>query len=77
METTKEDVVVLLENFDDYINPAGDEDPWFTYAEINQQFAWEDVSEPVLGGWVSDLVLAGKVEWRDDTSRGRVFRWLS
>ena len=46
METTKQDVEVLLENFDDYVNPAGDEDPWFTLDEINQQFAWDARSHP-------------------------------
>ncbi len=72
MQTTKEDVAVLLENFDDYVNPAGEEDPWFTYVEINQQFAWEDIPESVLDGWVSDLVIAGKAE----VIEGKV-RWLS
>ncbi len=72
METTKQDVEVLLENFDDYVNPAGDENPWFTLDEINQQFAWKDIPDSVLEGWLSLMVDAGKVE----NQEGK-WRWLS
>ncbi len=77
METTKQDIEVLLENFDDYVNPAGDENPWFTLDEINQQFAWEDIPENVLNGWLSDLLDAGKVEGRLPTPGATEWRWLS
>ena len=72
MKTTKQDVQVLLENFDDYVNPAGDENPWFTLDEINQQFAWDDIPDSVLEGWLSLMVDAGKVE----NQEGK-WRWLS
>ena len=71
--TERKDVEVLLANFADYVNPAGDEDPWFTLDEINQQFAWEDIPDSTLEKWLSDLVTAGKVEVR----RGGAWRWLS
>ncbi|KKL12140.1 hypothetical protein LCGC14_2538780 [marine sediment metagenome] len=72
LETTPEDVAHLLENFDDYVNPAGDEDPWFTLAEINQQFAWEDIPEGTLADWIAELIRAGQVE-----QRANEVRWLS
>ncbi len=72
METTKQDVEVLLKNFDDYVNPAGEENPWFTLDEINQQFAWEDIPDSVLEGWLSLMVEAGTVE----NLEGK-WRWLS
>lgn len=72
METTKQDVEVLLKNFDDYVNPEGVENPWFTLDEINQQFAWEDIPDSVLEGWLSLMVDAGKVE----NQEGK-WRWLS
>ena len=72
LETTREDVAYLLENFSDYVNPAGDEDPWFTLAQINQQFAWEDIPNDVLIGWLDELVIARKVE-----GQGGLWRWAS
>ncbi len=74
METTRQDVEVLLENFDDYVNPASDEDPWFTLDEINQQFAWEDIPDAQLRGWLTELIAEGKVEVRFG---GGKWRWLS
>lgn len=62
LETTREDVATLLENFKEYVNPAGDEDPGFTLAEINQQFAWEDIPHVILREWLTDLSLAGLVQ---------------
>ena len=72
METTRQDVEVLLENFDDYVNPEGVENPWFTLDEINQQFAWEDITEPQLRAWLTELIAEGKVEGH----KGK-WRWLS
>ncbi len=71
-ETTREDVAQLLENFVDYVNPDGDEDPWFTLVEINQQFAWEDIPEGTLADWIAELIRAGQVE-----QRANEVRWLS
>ncbi len=71
--TEQQDVETLLANFADYVNPAGDENPWFTLDEINQQFAWDDIPDDVLEGWLSLMVEAGKVEHGPS---GR-FRWLS
>lgn len=78
METTRQDVEVLLENFDDYVDPAGDENPWFTLDEINQQFAWDDIPDAMLVEWLTELALAGKVqvEILPDEDR-RKYRWLS
>ena len=73
METTRQDVEVLLENFDEYVNPAGDEDPWFTLDEINQQFAWDDIPDSQLRVWLTELVAEGKAEVR----AGGEWRWLS
>ena len=73
METTKQDVEVLLENFDDYVNPAGDENPWFTLDEINQQFAWEDIPDEQLRVWLTELIAESKVE----IGVGGKWRWLS
>ena len=71
-KTTREDVETLLSNFADYVNPGEVRDPWFTLAEINQQFAWEDVPVMVLRVWLDDLVTEGKVQFD-----GEVWRWLS
>ena len=71
--TERRDVEVLLANFADYVNPAGDEDPWFTLDEINQQFAWEDIPDAQLKVWLAELMAEGKVEARD----GEGWRWLS
>ncbi len=71
-ETTHEDIAHLLENFADYVNPDGDEDPWFTLGQINQQFAWEDIPFRDLLAILDNLVIAGKVE----AANGR-YRWLS
>ena len=73
VETERADVEVLLSNFTDYVNPAGDADPWFTLDEINQQFAWEDIPDSTLRDWLSALVTERKVETRD----GKEWRWLS
>lgn len=73
METTRQDVEVLLENFDDYVNPAGKADPWFTLNEINQQFAWEDIPDVELRAWLIELVAEGKVE----ALVGGKWRWRS
>jgi hypothetical protein len=70
--TERRDVEVLLANFADYRNPEGEEDPWFTLDEINQQFAWDDIPEATLVGWLSALVVANKVE-----VDGGKWRWLS
>ncbi len=75
METTKQDVEVLLENFDDYVNPAGEENPWFTLDEINQQFAWEDIPDATLVEWLTELVTENKVQVRE--LHGGEYRWLS
>ena len=72
VSTTRKDVEVLLANFADYRNPDGDTDPWFTLDEINQQFAWEDIPDSVLEGWLSLMVEAGTVE----NLEGK-WRWLS
>ena len=82
LETTLDDVAVLLETFADYVNPNGDKDPWFTLVEINQQFAWEDIPEITLADWLSELVRAGKVAQRAGSRpRGKTasseWRWLS
>ncbi len=71
--TERGDVEVLLANFADYRNPDGEEDPWFTLDEINQQFAWEDIPDAQLKVWLSELMAEGKVEARD----GEGWRWLS
>ncbi len=73
--TERKDVEALLANFADYVNPEGDEDPWFTLDEINQQFAWENIPESTLKEWLSDLVIAGKVALRDEGEE-REWRWL-
>ena len=72
LETTPEDVAHLLENFAEYVNPDGKEDAWFTLEEINQQFAWEDISTSTLAGWIGNLIAEGKV-----TQKGNEVRWLS
>ena len=78
LETTREDVAHLLETFADYINPAGYNDPWFTLAEINQQFAWENVPETTLLVWLSELVDAGRVTRKGDRRhiKGPEWRWV-
>lgn len=77
-QTTKEDVATLLENFSDYVNPQQEFDPWFTLAEINQQFAWDDVPDSTLINWLMEMQQDGKVEAKlapepEDTE----YRWLS
>lgn len=71
--TERKDVEVLLANFADYRNPEGEEDPWFTLDEINQQFAWEDIPDEQLSAWLMQLKTDGKVEER----LGGSWRWLS
>ncbi len=71
--TERGDVEVLLANFADYRNPDGEEDPWFTLDEINQQFAWEDIPDEQLRVWLTELIAEGKVE----IGAGGEWRWLS
>lgn len=76
--TTKADVEHLLENFASYINPNQEFDPWFTLAEINQQFAWEDIPEDILVDWLNEMSQEGKVEARLGKTREETeWRWLS
>lgn len=75
-ETTKQEVVDLLENFKDYVNSDGVEDPWFTLDEINQQFAWDDIPHNVLRRWLKELVAEGNVESRRVKVFWREWRWL-
>src|SRR5690606_36847068 len=76
--TTKADVEHLLEYFASYINPNQEFDPWFTLAEINQQFAWEDIPEDTLVGWLNEMSQEGKVEVRPGKTREETeWRWLS
>lgn len=74
--TTKADVAILLETFADYVNPDGAHDPWFTLAEVNQQFAWDDIPDAELTEWLDALVTDGKAvsEIQDDE---RVWAWQS
>ena len=75
---TKADVENLLENFASYINPNQEFDPWFTLAEINRQFAWEDIPEDTLVGWLNEMSQEGKVEIRPGKTREETeWRWLS
>ena len=76
-ETTKEHVEILLENFSDYVNPDGIEDPWFTLAEINQQFAWEDIPEDTLEEWLAELSEEGKVGIQTNDQGELEWRWLA
>lgn len=76
MNTGKQDVSDLLENFAGYVNPAGEHDPWFEVTEINQQFAWDDVDETQLVEWLDELVAEGVAESRMNV-QGRVeWRWI-
>lgn len=76
MNTGKQDVRDLLENFAGYVNPAGEHDPWFEVTEINQQFAWDDVDETQLVEWLDELVAEGVAESRMN-AQGRVeWRWI-
>lgn len=76
IETTKQDVSDLLENFADYVNPDGRDDPWFRVGEINQQFAWDDIDEDELTRWLEELTEDGALE--EGTEDGeRAWRWLS
>lgn len=76
IETTKDQVEQLLGNFADYVNPEGDHDPWFTLAEINQQFAWDDIDDVTLEGWLGEMVEAGHVIF-DVQEDGKVWAWRS
>lgn len=75
-ETTKAHIEALLENFSDYVNPDGVEDPWFTVAEINQQFAWDDIPEDTLTDWLDELIFEGSVTTEDQDGEA-VYRWAS
>lgn len=75
-QTTGDDVATLLETFSDYVNPAGEWDPWFTLTEINQQFAWDDIPDDVLAGWLDELHTAAKVAAAYQNGE-MVWRWLS
>ena len=74
--TTKSDVATLLETFADYVNPAGEEDPWFTLAEINQQFAWDDIPTKELTSWLDEMVNSGLARTEKQDGE-RVWAWLS
>ena len=76
-QTTRQDVEALLANFDDYVNPAGVENPWFTLDEINQQFAWEDIPDATLVEWLTELALVGKVQVDILPEDRRKYRWRS
>ncbi len=74
--TTEEDVAILLENFTNYHNTMGVEDPWFTLDEINQQFAWTDIPHDKLRDWLDKLIFEGRVDTTDQDGEA-VYRWLS
>jgi hypothetical protein len=75
-ETTKADVATLLETFTDYVNPDEEHDPWFTLAEINQQFVWDDIPDDTLNEWLREMIEEGHV--RMEAQEGEaVYRWLS
>lgn len=76
MNTGKQDVSDLLENFAGYVNPAGEHDPWFEVTEINQQFAWDDVDETQLVEWLDELVAEGVAESRMNPEGEREWRWI-
>jgi hypothetical protein len=75
-QTRKQDVATLLENFSDYVNPAGELDPWFTLAEINQQFAWDDIPDEILIEWLTEMIEVGLVDTEDQEDEA-VYRWQS
>jgi len=75
-QTTYEDVQALLENFADYVNPAGEFDPWFTLPEINRQFVWDDVPPEALNDWLGKMVRDGQVEQTEQDGEA-VYRWSS
>lgn len=75
-QTTKFDVEVLLKNFEDYVNPDGEHDPWFTLDEINQQFAWEDIPKLKLRKWLREMEKAGDVVSQREGLH-KVYRWQS
>lgn len=74
--TTAADVAFLLENFSNYMNPDGEHDPWFTLAEINQQFVWDDLEPSELVSILDKLVVEGKAEARTE-GQDVEWRWLS
>ena len=72
-QLTKQHVADLLENFADYVNPAGDLDPWFTIDEVVRQFPWEvPMGQPL--GWLDELEAEGLVE-RGADDVGPIWRW--
>jgi hypothetical protein len=73
-QTTKQHVAALLENFADYANPDGVDDPWFTLAEINQQFAFEDIADETLVEWLGEMIEEGLVDTEDQEGEA-VYRW--
>ena len=75
-QTRSFDVEVLLQNFADYINPDGEQDPWFTLPEINQQFAWEDIPDSTLESWLQDMIARGDVR-TDVQDNEVVYAWRS
>lgn len=75
-ELTTQDIADLLENFSDYINPDGEHDPWFTIAEVNQQFAWDDVPRQELTEMLDALVARGWAVTEEQDGE-RVWSWQS
>jgi len=75
MNTGKQDVSDLLENFAPYVNPAGEHDPWFEVTEINQQFAWDDVPLDTLETWLGELVEEGKALTRQNPDGRQEWAW--
>lgn len=75
IQTTKQDVSDLIENFAGYVNPDGIHDPWFEITEINQQFAWDDVPLDTLEIWLGELVEEGKVLTRQNPDGRQEWAW--
>ena len=75
IQTTKQDVSDLIENFAGYVNPDGVHDPWFEITEINQQFAWDDVPLDTLETWLGELVEEGKVLTQQNSDGRQEWAW--
>lgn len=75
IQTTKQDVSDLIENFAGYVNPDGIHDPWFEITEINQQFAWDDVPLDTLETWLGELVEEGKVLTQQNPDGRQEWAW--
>jgi len=74
-QTTKQEVADLLENFAEYVNPNQEHDPWFTLAEVNRQFAWDDIPDGELTEWLNQLVAEGFAVTEEQDGE-RVWAWL-